>query len=367
MQFLSRTLVAGNLCYQWDIDNFEYPPFGMMMQERSFTSNTGDNKFGFNGMEKDDDLQGSGNAYNFGARIYDPRSARWMSTDPLEAKYPMFSSYISMNNSPIWLIDPNGMEAKESNITFEKGNGTSDKDLKTLKRQVLFLRVFSSNYRRMYRDMRRSGECYVFRTTSDKNNVNYLDVNNPENESGSNIINIHIGSNSIWEIRKDIAHETGHAWTTLKGFTPWYETFQPPKMPVPEVYVGPDEDKRKEIDEKNKNAWEEYYKSYDEFYAKILKQSEVNSRTKELDAMHIQDIVMSDIGRFPFFRKKNGTKPELDYSGGTILVQTLSIHGNPSYEIRIGVYKSERKAEYYDKKRNIYEEFNRSDYLPKIN
>jgi RHS repeat-associated protein len=108
MQFLSRTLVAGNLCYQWDIDNFEYPPFGMMMQERSFTSNTGDNKFGFNGMEKDDDLQGSGNAYNFGARIYDSRLARWLSTDAVESVVPDINPYHFVENNPVNSFDPDG-------------------------------------------------------------------------------------------------------------------------------------------------------------------------------------------------------------------------------------------------------------------
>ncbi len=31
-------------------------------------------RYGFNGMEKDDEISGSGNSYDFGARTYDPRS-----------------------------------------------------------------------------------------------------------------------------------------------------------------------------------------------------------------------------------------------------------------------------------------------------
>jgi hypothetical protein len=32
--------------------------------------------FGFNGMEQDNEVQGQGNAYDFGARIYDSRLGR---------------------------------------------------------------------------------------------------------------------------------------------------------------------------------------------------------------------------------------------------------------------------------------------------
>jgi RHS repeat-associated protein len=83
-------------------------PFGMMMEERSFTSNSSENKFGFNGMEKDDDIQV--NVLNYGARIYDARVARWMSVDPLKFKYPYLSPYCMAANKPILLIDPDGKE-----------------------------------------------------------------------------------------------------------------------------------------------------------------------------------------------------------------------------------------------------------------
>lgn len=43
----------------------DYYPFGMEISARSFLSNT--YKYGFNGMEKDDELKGEGNSYHFGA------------------------------------------------------------------------------------------------------------------------------------------------------------------------------------------------------------------------------------------------------------------------------------------------------------
>ncbi len=43
------------------------------MPRRTLTSP--DYRYGFNGMEKDDELKGNGNSYDFGARIYDPSCA----------------------------------------------------------------------------------------------------------------------------------------------------------------------------------------------------------------------------------------------------------------------------------------------------
>jgi RHS repeat-associated protein len=59
-------------------------------------------------MLKDDELKGSGNSYDFGARIYDPRLGRWLACDQLFGKYPMLSPYQFVDNNPILLIDPDG-------------------------------------------------------------------------------------------------------------------------------------------------------------------------------------------------------------------------------------------------------------------
>jgi RHS repeat-associated protein len=65
-------------------------------------------RFGFNGKENDNEVYGDGNALDFGARIYDPRLGRWMSTDPLQKKYPGYSPYHSFANNPILFVDPDG-------------------------------------------------------------------------------------------------------------------------------------------------------------------------------------------------------------------------------------------------------------------
>ena len=76
------------------------------MLGRTFNANK--YRRGFNGMEKDDELKGEGNSYDFGARMYDPRLARWLSLDPQNSKYPYFSPYVAFGNNPNYFIDPGG-------------------------------------------------------------------------------------------------------------------------------------------------------------------------------------------------------------------------------------------------------------------
>jgi RHS repeat-associated protein len=85
-----------------------YYPFGMTMPGKSYVSTS--YRYGFDGKEVDNEIKGAGNSYDFGARIYDPRLGRWLSTDPLAAKYPGWSPYHGMGNSPISIKDPNGKD-----------------------------------------------------------------------------------------------------------------------------------------------------------------------------------------------------------------------------------------------------------------
>ena len=65
-------------------------------------------RYGFNGKEKDNEVKGKGNSYDFGARMYDSRLGRWLSLDPLKEKYPDLNPYNFVANSPIYFIDPDG-------------------------------------------------------------------------------------------------------------------------------------------------------------------------------------------------------------------------------------------------------------------
>src|SRR5690554_3702764 len=81
---------------------------------------SGGYRYGFNSMERDNEIKGKGNSYDFGARMYDPRVGRWLSIDPLASKYPSLSAYSFVANCPIKLIDPDG---KEIIINYKDENG----------------------------------------------------------------------------------------------------------------------------------------------------------------------------------------------------------------------------------------------------
>src|SRR5690606_3811209 len=88
----------------------DYYPFGMGMAERNFAGER--YRYGFNGMETDNEIKEEGNSYDFGARIYDSRIGRWLSVDPLQEKYPSLSPYVFVANNPIFFIDIDGREIK---------------------------------------------------------------------------------------------------------------------------------------------------------------------------------------------------------------------------------------------------------------
>ena len=72
--------------------------------------------YGFNGMEKTDELFGEGDAYDYGMRGYDARAGRFWSVDPLSGMYPYLSPYQFASNSPILGIDRDGLEFGAANI-----------------------------------------------------------------------------------------------------------------------------------------------------------------------------------------------------------------------------------------------------------
>jgi RHS repeat-associated protein len=86
----------------------DYFPGGMLMPGRKYSKPNSNYRYGFNGKEKDNETRGEGNSYDYGARMYDPRLSRWLSTDPLQQKYADLSPYNYCANSPISAKDPDG-------------------------------------------------------------------------------------------------------------------------------------------------------------------------------------------------------------------------------------------------------------------
>jgi len=93
------------------VSRTDYFPFGMEISSR--TTNSDNYRFGYNGMESDDETKGSGNSYTTEFRQYDPRIGRWLSLDPLMAQFPWQSPYCAFDNNPIVNVDPLGLYSEK--------------------------------------------------------------------------------------------------------------------------------------------------------------------------------------------------------------------------------------------------------------
>jgi len=98
----------------------DYYPGGSAEPGRQFTAGT-QYRYGFNGKEKDNDVEGSGNFYDYGLRGYDPRIVRFWSVDPLASQYPFYSPYEYAGNNPIKFVDLDGAETHEDVSRFWSG------------------------------------------------------------------------------------------------------------------------------------------------------------------------------------------------------------------------------------------------------
>lgn len=65
-------------------------------------------RYGFQGQEKDDEVSGQGNSYDFGSRMYQSRLGRFTSLDPRMSEFAFQSPYAYAMNNPIRFIDVDG-------------------------------------------------------------------------------------------------------------------------------------------------------------------------------------------------------------------------------------------------------------------
>lgn len=94
--------------YNADVVNAnDFYAFGQLMPGRQYGSL---GRYGYAGKEQDIEIAGSGNAYDFGSRIYDPRLGRWFSVDAKMNKYPALSPYNYSANNPIVNVDIDGQD-----------------------------------------------------------------------------------------------------------------------------------------------------------------------------------------------------------------------------------------------------------------
>jgi len=88
----------------------DYYPFGMQMPFRNYTASNSSYRYGFNGKEKDNEIKGESNQFDYGWRVYDPRVGRFLSYDPLHKEYNDLSPYHFAGNNPIKNLDRDGGE-----------------------------------------------------------------------------------------------------------------------------------------------------------------------------------------------------------------------------------------------------------------
>ena len=107
----------------------DYYPFGQGINDRQFALNNSQFRYGFNNKEKDNDINGTSVDYDYGARIYDARVARFLSVDPLMGKYPELSAYQFASDNPISGIDLDGLEFYYAADGTYIGRGADPKNL----------------------------------------------------------------------------------------------------------------------------------------------------------------------------------------------------------------------------------------------
>ncbi len=95
----------------------------MAMPGRSYNSEK--YRYGFNGMEKDDEVKGNGNSLTFKYRIHDTRLGRFLSVDPLFSSYPWNSTYAFAENRPVDGMDLEGAEWLNSTSVYSEGLGVA--------------------------------------------------------------------------------------------------------------------------------------------------------------------------------------------------------------------------------------------------
>ncbi|MVO10756.1 hypothetical protein GOQ30_16415 [Flavobacterium sp. TP390] len=112
-------------------------------------------RYGFNGMEKDDELKGNDNSYDFGSRMLDPRVGRFFSIDKLNSVTPSTSGYSTSGNSPIFKVDNKGdieiifhFYKKFKGKYYEAGTYKmeikTDEDIKGITRDVMHINAYVS-------------------------------------------------------------------------------------------------------------------------------------------------------------------------------------------------------------------------------
>jgi hypothetical protein len=86
----------------------DYYAFGAPISDRTYSASGVISRFGFNKMEKDDEINGKNNNYTAAFWEYDSRLGRRWNLDPISQEFE--SKYVCFHNNPIFYSDPSGLD-----------------------------------------------------------------------------------------------------------------------------------------------------------------------------------------------------------------------------------------------------------------
>ncbi|OYU93401.1 MAG: hypothetical protein CFE21_20720 [Bacteroidetes bacterium B1(2017)] len=214
-------------------------------------------RFHFNGKEADNEINGTGNNYDFGARIYDARLGRWLSADPAEGIYPSLSPYSFVADNPIKLIDPTGAIIEPSGTKREQ---------RRIDRKISRIENSSPTGKKLIQDLRESTEIHTISLVYGKTETMTTEK---ADGSGTNIqLNLGLFNRSEGGGPKFLilAHEIGHAWRLDKNLN-----MALPQLGPKDTY-GP------------------------QFFSKFYIAASKNKLNEEIEASHIENIIRAEYG-----------------------------------------------------------------------
>ena len=99
------------------VETSDFLPFGTRWSQTSGSSSAtitdATNRWRYSGKEEQKAINSTLPLIDYGARMYDPTIARWMSMDPMAEKYYPMSPYGYCAGNPINILDPNGSDVWE--------------------------------------------------------------------------------------------------------------------------------------------------------------------------------------------------------------------------------------------------------------
>jgi hypothetical protein len=164
-------------------------PFGMIMPERTWSSDSVSYSFGFQSQMRDDEIYGEGNSYTAEYWQYDSRLGRRWNHDP--KPNPSLSIYATFANNPIWFTDQGGDTIK---IAYKEKKGLG--------------RIFEKNKYFVYTPgMKYTGENKFVRDAV--NSLNYISENDADihgiikkSAESTEIVKVKKGNTSYYNERK---------------------------------------------------------------------------------------------------------------------------------------------------------------------